>query len=57
MKTVESCGCIFCDLAIKPTKDEATGKPVHVVWIARKRKAVPCTRATQPAKDMQKKTI
>lgn len=51
VEIIDSCGCVFCDLKIKPVFKEGDGKLVHLVQIGRRVVLVDCTNTRAPLKD------
>jgi len=56
VKVIDSCGCVFCDLDIKPVfKDDGRNRLVHLVRIGNRTVVVDCTKAAKEAKEEPKK--
>lgn len=54
MSVIKSCGCIFCDLALRPVLDPETGRPIHIVNIGLRRQIVPCGRDQAAQREPEK---
>lgn len=44
MKVIDSCGCVFCDMALKPVRDRTGQRLIHIVRHGARVEHIDCTK-------------